>query len=131
MRKKIPEPELTLEGRVEEHHGFWLRVQLRRRQEVEEDLRVLEHRIQEKLSPTELILLHEIRGLTWKRAAGIITKMGLDMRVFGNALPAPTVDANTRQCDTSRQRLKQFSETNGPPESVLRAQGVATPKRNA
>jgi transposase len=86
MRKKIPELELALEGRVEEHHRFLLRVQLRRLQVVEEDLGVLEHRIQEKLKPyaAELTLLDEIPGVDWKLAAGIIAEMGVDMSVFGN-----------------------------------------------
>jgi transposase len=86
MRKKIPELELALEGRVEEHHRFLLRVQLRRLQAVEEDLGVLEHRIQEKLKPyaAELTLLDEIPGVDWKLAAGIIAEMGVDMSVFGN-----------------------------------------------
>ena len=35
LRKKIPERELALEGKVEEHHRFLLRVQLRRLQAVE------------------------------------------------------------------------------------------------
>jgi transposase len=86
MRKKIPELELALEGRVEEHHRFLLRVQLRRLQAVEEDLGVLEHRIQEKLKPyaAELTLLDEMPGVDWKLAAGIIAGMGVDMSVFGN-----------------------------------------------
>jgi len=86
MRKKIPELELALEGRVEEHHRFLLRVQLRRLPAVEEDLGVLEHRIQEKLKPyaAELTLLDEIPGVDWKLAAGIIAEMGVDMSVFGN-----------------------------------------------
>jgi len=51
LRKKIPELELALEGKVEEHHRFLLRVQLRRLRTVEEDLGILEQRIQEKSSP--------------------------------------------------------------------------------
>src|SRR6201982_2161690 len=51
LRKKIPELELALEGKVEEHHRFLLRVQLRRLQAAEEDLGILEQRIQEKLKP--------------------------------------------------------------------------------
>ncbi len=48
MRKKIPALELALEGKVEEHHRFLLSVQLRRLRTVEEDLGILEQRIQEK-----------------------------------------------------------------------------------
>ena len=86
MRKKIPELVLALEGKVEEHHRFLLSVQLRRLQAVEEDLRVLEHRIQEKLKPyaAQLTLLDEIPGVHETLAAEIIAEMGVDMKVFGN-----------------------------------------------
>jgi transposase len=51
MRKKIPELELALEGKVEEHHRFLLSLQLYRLGTVEKDLDILEQRIQEKLKP--------------------------------------------------------------------------------
>jgi transposase len=86
LRKKIPELELALEGKVEEHHRFLLSVQLRRLQAVEEDLGVLEQRIQEKLKPyaSQLTLLDGIPGVDRTLAAGIIAEMGVDMTVFGN-----------------------------------------------
>ncbi|HEX2713474.1 MAG TPA: IS110 family transposase [Candidatus Acidoferrales bacterium] len=86
MRKKIPVLELALEGKVEEHHRFLLRVQLRRLQAVEEDLSVLEYRIQEKLQPyaAEATLLDEIPGVDETLAAAIIAEMGVDMGVFGS-----------------------------------------------
>jgi transposase len=86
MRKKIPELELALEGKMEEHHRFLLNVQLRRLGAVEQDLGILEHRIQEKLKPyaAELTLLDEIPGVDGTLAAGIIAEMGVDMSVFGS-----------------------------------------------
>src|SRR5437588_1465746 len=42
LRKKIPELELSLEGKVEEHHRFLLKLQLDRLQAVEKDLVLLE-----------------------------------------------------------------------------------------
>jgi transposase len=86
LRKKIPELELALEGKVEEHHRFLLSVQLRRLQAVEEDLGILEQRIQEKLKPyaAQLTLLDEIPGVDGTLAAGIIAEMGVDMSVFGS-----------------------------------------------
>jgi transposase len=86
LRKKIPELELALEGKVEEHHRFLLSLQLRRLQKVEEDLGVLEQRIQEKLKPyaAQITLLDEIPGVDWTLAAGIIAEMGVDMKVFEN-----------------------------------------------
>ncbi len=86
LRKKIPELELALEGKMEEHHRFLLNLQLRRLQSVEQDLGILEQRIREKLKPyaAELTLLDEIPGVDGTLAAGIIAEMGVDMRVFGS-----------------------------------------------
>jgi transposase len=86
LRKKIPELELALEGKVEEHHRFLLRVQLRRLQSVEADLGILEQRIQEKLKPyvAQLTLLQEIPGIDETLAAAIIAELGVDMGVFEN-----------------------------------------------
>src|SRR6266403_3431440 len=86
MRKKIPALELALEGKVEEHHRFLLSVQLRRLRAVEEDLGLLEQRLQEKLKPyaMQLALLQEIPGVDWTLGAVIIPELGVDMSVFGN-----------------------------------------------
>jgi transposase len=86
LRKKIPELELALEGKVEEHHRFLLRVQLRRLQAVEEDLGILEQHIQEKLKPyaAQFTLLQEIPGIDETLAAAIIAELGVDMGVFEN-----------------------------------------------
>ena len=86
LRKKIPELELALEGKVEEHHRFLLRVQLRRLQAVEGDLGILEQRIQEKLKPyaAQFTLLQEIPGIDETLAAAIIAELGVDMGVFEN-----------------------------------------------
>jgi len=86
LRKKIPELEMALEGKVEEHHRFLLRVQLRRLRTVEEDLGILEQRIQEKLKPyaAQFTLLQEIPGIDETLAAAIIAELGVDMGVFEN-----------------------------------------------
>jgi transposase len=86
MRAKIPELEPALEGTLEEHHRFLLRLQLKRLEAVKEDLAVLEQRIQEKLKPYEaqLTLLDEIPGVDWTVAAAIIAELGVDMSVFEN-----------------------------------------------
>ena len=86
LRKKISELEPALEGRLEEHHRFLLRLQLERLESAEKDLAVLEQRIQEKLKPYEeqLTLLDAIPGVDWTLAAVIIAELGVDMSVFGN-----------------------------------------------
>jgi transposase len=90
LRKKMSELELALEGRLEEHHRFLLRLQLDRLDAADKDLAVLEQRIQEKLKPYEvqLTLLDEIPGVDWKVAAAIIAELGVDMSVFQNVLQA-------------------------------------------
>jgi transposase len=86
LRKKIPELELALEGRVEEHHRFLLKLQLDRLESVEKDLEVLQQRMQQKLEPytAQLALLDEIPGVDWTLAAVIIAELGVDMSVFDN-----------------------------------------------
>jgi transposase len=86
LRKKIPQLETALEGKVEEHHRFLLKLQLERLEAAEKDLTVLEQRIQEKLQPyaTQLDSLQEIPGVDWTLAAVIIAELGVDMKVFGN-----------------------------------------------
>jgi transposase len=64
----------ALEGKLEEHHRFLLKLQLERLEAAEKDLTVLEQRIQEKLQPyaTQLDLLQEIPGVDGTLAAVII-----------------------------------------------------------
>jgi transposase len=84
LRNKISALEPALEGKVEEHHRFLLRLQFERVEAAEKDLAVLEQRIQEKLKPyaAQLALLQEIPGVDWTLAAVIIAELGVDMSVF-------------------------------------------------
>jgi transposase len=86
LRKKILQLEPALEGKLEEHHRFLLKLQLSRLEAAEKDLAVLEQRIQEKLKPyaTQLALLQEIPGVNWTLAAVILAELGVDMSVFAN-----------------------------------------------
>jgi len=86
LRKKIPELELALEGKWEEHHRFLLALQLQRLEAAEKDLAALGQHIQQKLEPyaAQLALLDEIPGVDWTLAAVIIAELGVDMSVFGS-----------------------------------------------
>jgi len=86
LRNKIPELGPALEGKLEEHHRFLLRLQLQRLEAAEKDLAVLEQRIEDKLKPyaAQLALLQEIPGVDWTLAAVIIAEIGVDMSVFGS-----------------------------------------------
>ena len=74
LRQKIDELGPALEGKLEEHHRFLLRLQLDRLEAAEKDLAVLEQRLQEKLKPyaEQLTLLDEIPGVDWTLAAVIM-----------------------------------------------------------
>jgi transposase len=86
LRKKIPELEPALEGKLEEHHRFLLRLQLDRLEAAEADLAVLEQRIQQKLQPYDgqVTLLDAIPGVDWTLAGVIIAELAVDMKVFEN-----------------------------------------------
>src|SRR5213083_2734440 len=84
LRKKIPELQLALEGKLEEHHRFLLELQLQRLEAAEKDLAALEQRIRQKLEPyaAQLALLDEIPDVDWTLAAVIIAELGVS--VFGS-----------------------------------------------
>jgi len=87
LREKIPQLEPALEGRMEEHHRYLLRLQLRRMRELNQALAELEELIRQKLQSyqKELQLLIEIPGVDWTLAAVIIAELGVDMKVFQTA----------------------------------------------
>jgi transposase len=84
MRRKIPQLQLALEGKLEEHHRFLLRLQLNRLEAMDSQLAILEQRIQQKLEPyaAQLALLQEIPGIDRALAAVIIAELGVDMSPF-------------------------------------------------
>jgi len=65
LRNKIPELELALEGRVEEHHRFLLKLQLDRLESVDKDLAVLEQRMQENWSLMRRSLPYWMKSQVW------------------------------------------------------------------
>jgi transposase len=84
LRNKIPQLQLALEGKLEEHHRFLLQLQQDRLDAAGRDLATLEQRIQQKLEPyaAQVALLQEIPGVDWTLAAVIIAELGIDMSVF-------------------------------------------------
>jgi len=87
LREKIPQLEPALEGRMEEHHRYLLKLQLGRMRDLDRDLAELEKRIQEKLEPyrPQLDLLVEIPGMDGTLAAVMIAELGVDMNVFASS----------------------------------------------
>ena len=87
LREKITELLPALEGRMEEHHRYLLKLQLRRLGDLDKDLEELDARIEEKLQPyrQQWELLTEIPGVDRTVAAVIIAELGVDMKVFASA----------------------------------------------
>ena len=87
MRAKIPELELALEGRVEEHHRFLLKMQLSRLEQVDADLARLEEHIDQLLVPyqEQRRRLMKIPGVDRIVAAILVAEIGVDMSVFKSA----------------------------------------------
>ena len=84
LRNKITELQFALEGRLQEHHRFLLRLQQSRLDAIEADVTVLEQRLQQRLQPyaSQLALLQEIPGVDLTLATVIIAELGVDMSVF-------------------------------------------------
>lgn len=87
LRDKLVELQLALEGSVGEHHRFLLAMQLRRLKSVEDELALLDQRIDEKLEPyrAQHTLLMTIPGVSRYVAAVLIAEIGVDMTVFASA----------------------------------------------
>lgn len=87
MRRKQPELARALDGRIDEHHRFMLRLQLQRITAAEADLAQLDERLSEKLAPydEELGRLMQIPGVDWVTAGAMIAEIGVDLSVFHSA----------------------------------------------
>jgi len=81
MRRKLRELELALEGRV------LLGLQIRRLEQMEADIGLVEARVREKRGPfrEQVELLTTIPGVSELVAAAIIAEIGVDMSVFCTA----------------------------------------------
>ena len=86
MRKKLPDLELALEGRIERHHRFLLRMQLERLKQAEQQISLLDAEIDAGLEPyaKEYRLLRTIPGIDRVAAAVIISEIGTDMSAFSS-----------------------------------------------
>ncbi len=87
MRRKVEALARALDGQLDEHHRFLLRLQFARIKAAERDLEQLDARLRERLAPyaEPLHRLRCIPGVDWITAATIIAEIGIDMSVFGSA----------------------------------------------
>jgi transposase len=87
MRRKQAALAAALDGCLDQHHRFLLRLQLRRIDAGEANLRELDELIGHKLAPydEQVGRLMQIPGVDWATAATIIAEIGVDMSVFASA----------------------------------------------
>ena len=87
LRLKMAPLTAALEGLLTDHHRFLLRLQLRRLDAIQQDLRDLEARITAVMLPfaRQRALLTQIPGVDDLTAATILAEIGTDMTVFGSA----------------------------------------------
>lgn len=84
LRKKLPQLQAALDGRIEDCHRFLLELQLDRLEQVEATIERLDQRIDEKLVPfaEQHTRLMQIPGVDRVGAAVLIAELGVDMSVF-------------------------------------------------
>jgi transposase len=87
LRQKLAELELALEGRLEDHHRFVLKMQLSRLEQLDEHIAQLDERIEVKFVPyqEQRARLVKIPGVDRVLATVIIAEVGIDMSVFKSA----------------------------------------------
>lgn len=84
LRKKTPELELALEGRVGNHERLMLRLHLEQLDAIDARISQLEKYIDERMEQysAEVELLSGVPGIDKRAAAAIIAEVGTDMTVF-------------------------------------------------
>jgi len=86
LKKKRSALELALEGRVDEHHRFLLRMQLDRLGALAADIRKLDEYVDAKMEPyrVQQEALEAIPGVGAATARAVIAEIGVDMSAFKN-----------------------------------------------
>jgi transposase len=84
LRNKLADIELALEGRLEEHHLFILRMQLERLEQADAQVLALDEQIDKLLEPyrEEVARLADIHGFNRVAIPAVIAEMGVDMAAF-------------------------------------------------
>ena len=116
LQEKIPQLEPALDGRLEEHHRYLLKLQLRRMRDLDQDLEDLEARIRERLQPyqEQWALLREIPKVDWTLAAVIIAEPGVDMKVS----PRPPNWPPGRACVRGIMNRRANAKALAPPQAT-------------
>jgi transposase len=90
LRAKLNALVLALRGNIEAHHRFMLDIQLRRVEEIEANIAVVDSKIEEAVVPHRTVVerLMTIPGVDRVVAVTVIAELGIDMTVFPTAAHA-------------------------------------------
>jgi transposase len=90
LRVKVEQLQTALRGRVEAHHRFMLRIQLKRVDEIEANVAELDAEIQKAIEPHRAVFerLKTIPGVDRVSAETVIAELGVDMSVFPSSAHA-------------------------------------------
>jgi transposase len=84
LRNKLADVELALDGRLQEHHRFLLRMQIERLEQANAQVQALDELIHEKLGPyrEDAKRLATVPGVSTVVMSELIAEMGTDMTAF-------------------------------------------------
>jgi len=84
LRKKLDALILALRGKIEAHHRFMLEMQLDRVEEIEQNIAVVDAKIDEAVAPHRAVMkrLMTIPGVDRVVAVTVIAELGIDMNIF-------------------------------------------------
>jgi len=87
LRKKIPELQLALNGKVRDHHRFLLREYMSEWNTLSERITRIEKEIRRRIVPFEraVTLWQSIPGIEWVTACNLVAEIGANMGQFPSA----------------------------------------------
>jgi transposase len=87
LRDKRPQLAWALDGRIDEHHRFLLKLQLRRLEQLDTDIREVDEQVDQRLTrySMECTRLARIPGVDRITAAIVVAEIGVDMSAFKSA----------------------------------------------
>ncbi len=88
MRSKVPQLAEALDGRVNEHHRFMLKMLMEQIESLEKQIEAFNQRIEQVMGPFEkaaVAMLDGMPGVNQRAAQNIIAEIGTDMSRFASA----------------------------------------------
>jgi len=87
LRRKLPQLEEALHGRLTAHHRFLLKMLLGQVEYLEDLVQQLEQRVEEVIAPfrEQVQLLQTIPGIGWTVAVVLLAELGADLKAFPSA----------------------------------------------